>query len=90
MGIFDDVNKKLHETVKNTVNDIKENVKENADEYYTVKSGDTLWAIAQKFYGDGNKYMKIFEANKEVWTDNGKKEDPNILFPNWVLRIPKA
>ncbi|TAF65162.1 MAG: LysM peptidoglycan-binding domain-containing protein [Cytophagales bacterium] len=31
---------------------------------YTVVSGDTLSGIAQKFYGDANQYMKIYEANK--------------------------
>jgi hypothetical protein len=30
---------------------------------YTVASGDTLWAIAQRFYGDGSKYQKIADAN---------------------------
>ena len=25
-------------------------------------SGDTLWAIAEKFYGDGNKYQTIADA----------------------------
>lgn len=32
---------------------------------YTVKAGDTLSKIAQKVYGDANKHMKIFEANRE-------------------------
>lgn len=30
---------------------------------YTVKSGDTLWSIAQQFYGDGSQYRKIATAN---------------------------
>lgn len=55
---------------------------------YTVVSGDTLWGIAEKFYGDGNQYTKIFEANRSVWSANGQKEDPNILYPNWELTIP--
>lgn len=55
---------------------------------YTVVSGDTLWGIAEKFYGDGSKYTQIFEANRSVWSSNGQKEDPNILYPNWELVIP--
>jgi LysM repeat protein len=37
---------------------------------YTIASGDTLWAIAQKFYGDGNHYKKIYEANKAIIGSN--------------------
>ena len=33
---------------------------------YTVKAGDTLSAIAKKFYGDETEYMKIYEANKDL------------------------
>ena len=31
---------------------------------YTVQPGDTLSGIAKKHLGDGNAYMKIFDANK--------------------------
>ena len=31
--------------------------------YYTVKKGDSLWVIAQKYYGNGNQYPKIKELN---------------------------
>lgn len=51
-------------------------------EYYTIASGDTLWAIAQRFLGNGNDYPKIFEANKEVI------KDPNLIYPGQKIRIP--
>lgn len=31
--------------------------------YYTVKKGDSLWAIAEKYYGNGSQYPKIKELN---------------------------
>jgi nucleoid-associated protein YgaU len=31
---------------------------------YTVKSGDTLWEIAEAAYGNGAEWTKILEANK--------------------------
>ena len=52
-------------------------------EYYTIQSGDTLWAIASKFLGNGSKYPEIFEANREVI------EDPDKIFPGQKIRIPK-
>jgi nucleoid-associated protein YgaU len=36
---------------------------------YTVQAGDNLSKISKQFYGDANKYMKIFEANKDKLTD---------------------
>jgi LysM repeat protein len=51
---------------------------------YTVKSGDCLWNIAKKFYGNGSKYTKIYEANKD------KIRNPNLIYPNQVLVIPSA
>lgn len=53
-------------------------------EYYVIKSGDTLSAVAQHFYKDANKYPKIFEANREVI------KDPNLIFPGQKIRIPPA
>ncbi len=32
---------------------------------HTVKTGETLWEIAQKHYGDGSQYKRIVEANKD-------------------------
>ncbi|MBK5074765.1 peptidoglycan-binding protein LysM [Budviciaceae bacterium CWB-B4] len=51
--------------------------------FYTVKKGDTLGAIAKSQYGDANKYQKIFEANKPMLSH------PDKIYPGQVLRIPK-
>ena len=53
-------------------------------QYYTVKSGDTLSKISKQHYGDANKYMKIFEANKPMLTH------PDKIYPGQNLRIPPA
>ncbi|OQX51288.1 hypothetical protein B5M47_01070 [candidate division CPR3 bacterium 4484_211] len=31
-------------------------------ETYTVKRGDTLWGLAEKFYGNGGDWVKIFDS----------------------------
>ncbi len=54
----------------------------SAAKTYTVQAGDTLSKISKQFYGDANKYMKIFEANKD------KLNDPNMIKVGQVLNIP--
>ena len=49
---------------------------------YTVVSGDCLWNIAKKYYGNGSLYPKIWEANRD------KINDPNLIFPGQALTIP--
>ena len=51
-------------------------------QWYTVVSGDTLSKISKQYYGDANKYMKIFEANKPMLTS------PDRIYPGQKLRIP--
>ena len=53
---------------------------------YTVVKGDCLWAIAQKFYGDGSQYKKISEANRAVIAPH--RGGPNMIWPGDVLEIP--
>jgi nucleoid-associated protein YgaU len=55
-----------------------------AQQTYSVKPGDTLSKISKQFYGDANKYMKIFEANRETLND------PDTIKPGQVLKIPAA
>ena len=52
--------------------------------YYTVGEGDSLWNIARRFYdGDGNAYLRIFEANEDVLGDIDA-----VLSPGTELRLP--
>ncbi|HXO04220.1 MAG TPA: LysM peptidoglycan-binding domain-containing protein [Candidatus Sulfotelmatobacter sp.] len=49
---------------------------------YTVQPGDNLSKISKQFYGDANKYMKIFEANKDKLSDPDKvKVGTELLIP---------
>jgi LysM repeat protein len=47
---------------------------------YTVVSGDTLWAISERFYGDGSKYQVIADASGV--------SNPDLIYPGQVLTIP--
>lgn len=53
-----------------------------ASQYHDVVRGDTLSAIAKKYYGDASKYPVIFEANKPMLTH------PDKIYPGQKLRIP--
>jgi len=46
---------------------------------YTVVKGDSLYAIARKFYGNGNEYNKIVAANNI--------KNPNLIYPGQVFII---
>lgn len=52
--------------------------------FYVVKSGDTLFKIAQTAYGDGSNFQVIYEANKDVIGDN-----PDVIIPGERLFIPR-
>ena len=56
----------------------------NSGKKYTVKSGDCLWNIAKKFYGNGAQYKKIVDANQQIFS----KRSPNLIYAGEVLNIP--
>jgi LysM repeat protein len=49
---------------------------------HEVMAGESLSKIALKYYGNGNKYMKIFEANRDILSN------PDLIKPGQKLRIP--
>ena len=56
-----------------------------AGQTYTVKYGDSLCAIAKKYYGSSSKYTDIYNANKSVIGGN-----PNLIKPGQVLTLPES
>ena len=58
---------------------------EKKSQFYEVKKGDTLWKIAENFYGSGHgqKDKAIFEANRPMLSS------PDKIYPGQVLRIPQ-
>ena len=53
-----------------------------AERVHVVEKGDTLGAIAKKYYSKASAYPKIFEANRDVL------DDPDLIRPGQKLRIP--
>ena len=52
---------------------------------YTVKSGDSLWRIAQKQLGSGTRWREIYDLNKSTIGSN-----PNLIYPGQVYNLPAA
>ncbi len=49
---------------------------------YTVKSGDTLSKIAKKYIDNANRYMDIFNLNKDILSN------PDLIKVGQRLKIP--
>lgn len=67
---------------------------------YTIKKGDTLWGISQRFLGGGAKWTTIYNANKDIIESTAKKrwkaaginrdsQHGHWIFPGTVIKIPK-
>ena len=66
-------------------NDLEADIKVETTAYYhkhTVEKGESLSKISKHYYEDPMKYMKIFEANKNIL------KDPNVIHPGQELVIP--
>jgi len=51
---------------------------------YIVQAGDSLWSIAQQFYGNGLMWSHIYYANQS------HIHDPNLIYQGQKLTIPSA
>ncbi len=50
---------------------------------YTVKPGDSLWAISKKLLGNGARYNELYELNKSIIGSN-----PNLIYAGQTFTIP--
>ena len=57
--------------------------KSGTAETYTVVEGDTLSKVAEKFYGNSERYKKLYDANKDAIGP-----DPDKIKVGQVLTIP--
>jgi len=49
-----------------------------------VQPGNTLWDMSEQKYGDGRRYMRIFDANRD------QIRDPDLIYPGQVFVVPDA
>lgn len=51
---------------------------------HEVQAGETLWGIAQRYYGNGNRYHRLVAANPLTITN------PNAIAVGDVVRVPQG
>ena len=51
-------------------------------EQYEVAIGNTLWDLAQRFYGNPFDWRRIWEANRETIPN------PDLIYPGQVILVP--
>ena len=55
----------------------------------TVERHDTLWALAERHLGSGERYAEIVDLNRGVPQPDGRRlESSSRIYPGWVLRLP--
>ena len=60
-----------------------EEEEDDEEEIYIVQSGDSLYAIAEKIYGDGELWRDLYEANIDEIGD-----DPDYIEVGLELFLP--
>jgi len=70
---------KITPTIVRTTKQVQKEVQQENVINYTVKKGDTLWAIAKQYLGSGTKYPQIAQENNI--------KNPNLIYPGQVFKI---
>jgi nucleoid-associated protein YgaU len=84
--VLDDAMRKAMEARRRHLEAIRKEAEQKIKAVHTVAEGETLSGIALKYYGSAvkEKWMVIYEANKDVIGDN-----PNLIITGQVLKIPE-
>ena len=62
---------------------------------YTIKKGDCLWSISQRFLGAGSRWNEIYDLNKDIIESTAKKygrknsSNGHWIYPGVTIQIPK-
>ncbi len=57
---------------------------------YTVVSGDSLWAIAERLLGDGFRWTELWNLNQHRQMADGRTfTNPNLIYAGWTLDLPQ-
>jgi nucleoid-associated protein YgaU len=60
-----------------------------ASSVHIVQEGESLWDLADQYYGDPQRHGRIWEANRGKAFDDGRTfTDPAKIWPGWDLVIP--
>ena len=72
-------------TIEGKLMQIKNRMPKSVYDNYTVLRGDYLWKISKKpdIYGDPMQWMKIYTYNRDLI------KNPDLIYPDWVLKIPR-
>lgn len=79
------INNKRKNSAKNKVKQVKKSTRSTNKKKvttYTVVSGDTLWHIAKRFLGNGNRYGEIVKLNNI--------SNPNVIYVGQILKLPQG
>jgi hypothetical protein len=66
-------------------------VDQHGSHQHEVRIGETLWEIADQVLGDPLRWTEIWSLNQDQTMNDGRVfEDPHLILPGWMLRIPAA
>ena len=74
--------RRIETPFQRTAPDIATAVRGDGATAVTVQPGYTLWAISEGYYGEGVRYVQIFERNRD------QISDPDLIYPGQMLDLP--
>jgi DNA-binding SARP family transcriptional activator/LysM repeat protein len=74
-----------------TANVVPREQPRSVEAIHIVRPGETLWSIAEQYYGSGQDYPRLVDANLGQSMGNGQVfTRAGVIQPGWSLRVPQA